>query len=132
MDRIGTQTGRFQASKPNFSALPRTGDCYSAAGRLVLSHRFMDEHPDAVLIHAAVVNTGAHAGQLMGHAWVEADGMAFDFANGGERCIPAVLYRSVGKPTMIHEYTAKEARALMVETEHFGPWADELLSDKVL
>lgn len=103
------------------------GDCFVVAGHLMMDHDFLDDHPDAVCIHASVEGRGRLAGRRLVHAWIEAGGVAIDKSNGLDIAMPAELYRAIGSATMVHEYTPDQARRLMVERGVFGPWEQELI-----
>lgn len=102
------------------------GDCYEVAGGLVL------EDPRYTLVHGEPLGTGGEvAGVRFGHAWVEfeAGGVWFvlDQSNGGDHLLPRDLYYAIGhvdnRPT--RRYTREEARLVILQQGHWGPWGPE-------
>ena len=67
----------------------------------------------AKLVHGLVDGQGPAKGTRFGHAWVEADGMAYDFSN--RRKIVHVGNDSVS-------YTKRQALRHVAFTRHYGPW----------
>ncbi len=64
---------------------------------------------------------GADLGIDFRHSWVELPGnIAFDGET--QEFYPADAYRAAYRCTVIREYTAVEAFALMSEEVHSGPW----------
>ena len=106
------------------------GDCYMVAAKLVTDGGAPD---GAVLCHGTCTGQGPIEGVAFGHAWVEYEGrvgpwpvtMVIDKSNGCNWHAPAPGYYSLGECRDVVRYTADEARAMMREHEHFGPWHEE-------
>ena len=97
------------------------GDCYQAAGRLIMN--FMGEKR-AKLVHGMVNGQGALKGIRFGHAWVEYGSKILDHSNGKKQEIPKAVYYALGdiKPSECKYYNGTEAAKWMLKTEHWGPW----------
>lgn len=99
------------------------GDCYEAAGNLIMSPKYKD----FILVHGQVTGQGAIDGVKFGHAWLEdSDGMVYDYSNGREIILPKQIYYLIGKiedkKPLLYKYTAEEARNKMAKSMHYGPW----------
>lgn len=108
---------------------PEDGDCFVVAFKLCDENEWM-------LCHGTV--TRAADGVRHEHAWVEVRGklsvpvdgrvvevpsvLAVDRANGHDVTLPALAFRNLGQISDVVEYTPDEARALALQTGHFGPW----------
>ena len=105
------------------------GDCYQAAGRLIMN--FMGEKR-AKLVHGMVNGQGALKGIRFGHAWVEYGSKILDHSNGKKQEIPKAVYYALGdiKPSECKYYNGTEAAKWMLKTEHWGPW--EMSGDTVM
>ena len=104
------------------------GDCYEVAARLVA---FGGNVPEgAVLCHGTATGQGPIEGVEFGHAWVEylhpilGLPMVIDKSNGNDWHGLAAVYYEAGECRDVIRYTADEARRMMVEHEHYGPWTD--------
>lgn len=106
------------------------GNCYEAAVTLMMNRHELGL-TNVTVVQATCEGRGALEGKRFGHSWLEADGpevagqhmrTAYDFANGNEVEMPAVVYRYFGHATDVHEFTPEEALVQMVATEHYGPW----------
>jgi len=107
------------------------GDCYQAAGNIVIDSRFLKNKFDFIgtpyLVHAEVTGQGAISGIQYGHAWVEDDAMVYDYSNNRQLVIPKVIYYAIGNiktnnPKKYIKYTFEEARRKMSETGDYGHW----------
>jgi len=140
--------GRQNETTENEMTLPEeqaTGDCFVVAANTVASYgtsgighcqgsrllsttlSHLDIPPEElVLVHALV--TRSTDGRCHGHAWVEWLGkeLVFDYSNGTQHVVPRSLYYKIGEIGKTYRYTQREARRLMVDTGHYGPWAEEL------
>jgi hypothetical protein len=100
------------------------GDCYQAAIRCAEDLR--GSAADVEVVHADVMGQGPIDGVVHGHAWVELDRkVVFDRSNGRRLIAHAEQYHAAGQAENVRRYTLEEARRLMVETGHFGPWEKE-------
>lgn len=97
------------------------GDCYQAAGRLMMDFIGDDK---ATLVHGMVDGQGALEGLRFGHAWVEYGNKILDHSNGKKQEIPKALYYKIGnvKSSDNKYYDGDEAMVWMLKKEHWGPW----------
>ena len=97
------------------------GDCYQAAGRLIMNFMGDKKHK---LVHGMVNGQGALKGLRFGHAWVEYGSKVMDHSNGKKQEMPKALYYAVGniKPRECKYYTGEEAATWMLKSKHWGPW----------
>ena len=103
-------------------ALQPTGDCFAAAGRFFLNHRFSDLADDLVLVHGEVWSKGSGV-PPHGHAWLECGDAVIDPSNGTVNVYPKQAYYRVGNiGENVHRYGFAELRRLMNESGHYGPW----------
>jgi hypothetical protein len=101
------------------------GDCYYAAGEYILDVA----QEGAILIHGRPT-LQCEPFITFGHAWVEWDEkivngtirFAYDVARDIK--MPISLYYALGKinPEDNFEYTREEARRMILEYGHWGPW----------
>lgn len=107
-----------------FSIL-KLGDCF----KLVLEHMMENLSDDIKIVHASVVGqeNSSVAGKRYAHAFILYDnGMVLDVCV--HVMLPKEQYYAIGKVENVHEYTPKEAAELMLEHNHMGPWADDLIA----
>jgi len=98
----------------------RRGDCYEAAAMFVIGNAFC---PGIVLAHGEVTGQGKIAGIRYGHAWVEIGDAVIDPSNGRKICMRRDAYYAIGKITgSVVRYAPHDARRMMLETHHYGPW----------
>ena len=97
------------------------GDCYQAAGRLIMNFMGDKKHK---LVHGMVNGQGALKGIRFGHAWVEYGSKVMDHSNGKKQEMPKALYYAVGdvRPRECKYYTGDEAAKWMLKSKHWGPW----------
>ncbi len=107
--------------------LEGTGDCYQAAGNLIIEYRDKGK-----LVHGMVNGQGKLDGIRFGHAWVEVGNKCLDYANGKKLSINKKAYYALGKvnPKECKYYTYMEAAKFMLKKGHYGPW--EMSGDVVL
>jgi hypothetical protein len=102
------------------------GDCYEAAGKyMMMKCQFGGSCDNLTLVHGEVMGQGALEGVTFGHAWVLDGGMVVDRSNGRNLQLPQGAYYNLGQIDQIgntHEYTWEQARKMIVENEHWGPW----------
>lgn len=101
-----------------------TGDCYEAAGKYMMDNCMMGGC-NLILVHGEVQGQGHLDGVTYGHAWVLDGGTVIDVSNGRNLQLPQEIYYAIGQIDNIgnvHEYTWEEARRLIVDFEHWGPW----------
>ena len=108
------------------------GNCYEVAALTVI----LDSHH--TLCHGFVIGQGPLEGMKIGHAWtehVETMGaperqyempMVTDHSNGRSIIVPQPLYYYFGRidPEEVRRYEPREARALMRQHGHYGPWEE--------
>ncbi|RKZ87840.1 MAG: hypothetical protein DRQ39_03510 [Gammaproteobacteria bacterium] len=116
----------------------KDGDCFKAA-----ADRFMDapgQHEVKVEVNLMVpkgelllfhgVVTRHTDGREHVHAWLQWNKgeLVFDFSNGNQVIAPIALYYKAGDIDYkrCRSYTFAEARRHMLDTGHYGPWAEEL------
>jgi hypothetical protein len=100
------------------------GDCYEAAGKYMMDN-CMFGCSNMILVHAEVMGQGPLEGTTFGHAWVLNGGTVVDMSNGRNLQLPQEVYYALGQIDRIgniHEYTWEEARQMIVDNEHWGPW----------
>lgn len=106
------------------------GDCYQAALDLFFGLRpgWPKLAIDARLVHGAP-RLQREPFERFGHAWVEWEPaiglpLVYDFSNGREVIVPAVLYYRLGDidPRESRSYSHAEAREFILRFEHYGPW----------
>ena len=100
------------------------GDCYEAAGKYMWKG-CQSGRCNLILVHGEVQGQGPLSGVTYGHAWVLDGGTVIDVSNGRNLQLPQVIYYAIGQIDNIgniHEYTWKEARRLIIDYEHWGPW----------
>jgi hypothetical protein len=101
------------------------GDCYEAAGKYMMDKCMFGSDCNLILVHGEVAGQGALEGVTFGHAWVLDGGTAIDRSNGGNLQLPQAIYYAVGQIDQIgntHEYTWEQARKMITDSEHWGPW----------
>jgi len=109
-----------------------SGDCYEAAGRyMMMKCQFGGGCDNLTLVHGEVMGQGPLAGTTFGHAWILDGGVVIDKSNGRDLQLPQEIYYALGQIDRIgntHEYSWEEARNLIVDFEHWGPWELETAS----
>jgi len=109
-----------------------TGDCYEAAGKyMMMKCQLGGDCTNLRLVHGEVQGQGHLDGVTYGHAWVLDGGTVIDVSNGRNLQLPQEIYYAIGQIDNIgniHEYTWEEARRLIVDFEHWGPWELETAS----
>jgi hypothetical protein len=101
------------------------GDCYEAAGKYMMDKCMFGDDCSLILVHGEVAGQGVLEGVTFGHAWVLDGGTAIDRSNGGNLQLPQTIYYAVGQIDQIgntHEYTWEQARKMITDSEHWGPW----------
>lgn len=106
------------------------GECYR------LAFEFVENHPEAVLVHGYPRLTGGpHQGQRYGHAWAEVgEGLLVHDPHYPDYLIPVATYYEVGQidPAHCQRYTMAEARRMAVEHRQYGPWGEVPALDEVI
>jgi hypothetical protein len=105
------------------------GDCYVVHGRALLMRELCERVGDpaapegAVLVHGEPTLT-CPPFTPFGHAWLEVGDAVFDFSNGQSKTTRRRTYYRAGriKTRRCRRYTLDEARAMVVQHEHWGPW----------
>ena len=78
-----------------------------------------------IVADGEVAGQGVLEGMTYGHAWVLDGGTVIDKSNGRNLQLPQSLYYGLGRIDQIgntHEYTWEQARKIIMEHEHWGPW----------
>jgi hypothetical protein len=103
------------------------GDCYRAAGRHAVENY---GKPGLRVVHGVGKPiVGPYKGQRFAHAWVEYDGKAYDYSNGGCISTEAEIYRLLLGMFDCEEYTVQQVNANGLRTGHWGPWENRLEQD---
>ncbi len=111
------------------------GDCFR------LSFNFLDalgrdKAVEVYLVHGIPTlrdeRTLESTGKRYGHAWVEFVDFVFDSA--ANMMIPKDAYYEEGQidEAEVVRYTLDEARKLVVEHEHYGPWDERLEAEDIV
>ena len=101
------------------------GQCFESAAYQVVIGGEENNPPDVRLVHAIVTaNFPGQEGLIVGHAWVEGDGIALDTTWG--KNFPKDAYRKALKATNIVEYTMQEAHDMWAKEGHPGPWDEKI------
>jgi hypothetical protein len=101
------------------------GDCYEAAGKFMMDECMFSDDCNLILVHGEVAGQGALEGMTFGHAWVLDGGTVVDKSNGRNMQLPQAIYYAIGQIDQIgntHEYTWEQARKMITDNEHWGPW----------
>ena len=111
---------------PRKKSKPLTqGDCYEAAGKFMMDSCLIGPECTYILVHGEVAGQGPLEGITYGHGWVLDGDMVIDRSNGRNLEVPKALYYAVGGIADIgnyHTYTWEEARKLILQYKHWGPW----------
>lgn len=105
--------------------LPRHGDCFKAAGKLMMDGRFsgIEGWRDFVLVHADVTPLmGPMAGVKYSHAWIETADEILDYSMGKTLRMPKEVYYALGRPENITKYNHKQFSEKIDKYQHWGPW----------
>ncbi len=100
------------------------GDCFIVAANLATDDRGGVE---LTLCHGQPIGRGeANLGQRYDHAWVEHGDKVIDNSNGLRLLVSRGAYYSLGRidATAVRRYTPQQARVLMLEHGHYGPWPE--------
>jgi len=117
------------------------GDCFSKAGKYTLDNGLSNSN--LKLVHAIICPVvGPVSGVEFGHAWVEDGDQVINTSNKNETFEKSSYYVMAGlinfimhdeqdfnksiKEENIIRYSAQEARKLMIESGHYGPWDSRL------
>lgn len=97
------------------------GQCFESAAYQVVIGGVENNPDDVRLVHGIVTaNFPGQEGMIVGHAWVEGDGVALDTTWG--KNFPKEAYRKALKATYVVEYTMQEAHELWSTQGNAGPW----------
>jgi hypothetical protein len=119
------------------------GDCFEVAANTLVLQRGLgwkamkkvltpEQLEQAQIVHALVTHPGT--GQRHCHAWVEAGGLVFEFANGFRVVMPKERYYRLGEVNpdpLAGEYAYYDrelARECLLEHGTYGPWTDDLIA----
>lgn len=111
------------------------GDCYQAAGRILLNNSHTKEFIYPILVHGTVTGTsGPNAGKQYSHAWVEIPyidtetgdliTMVIDRSNGRDLELPSDVYYAIGRIDRagVKEYNMEEVGRMFAKHLSYGPW----------
>ena len=128
---------RIQEAKKPPKGVAATGDCYEASFNWIydncLSFAATRKGDSGIyLVHGEVRGSPGSPieGIRYGHAWIEDGEQVHDVANGKSVTLPKMVYYGLGgvypdrppfKPNL-HHYTPEEARRMILQFGHYGPW----------
>lgn len=95
----------------------KNGDCYEVHG-----NAFLEGMP-GLLCHGTVYHpdVGWH-----GHCWIELnEDVVIDFSNGHQAALKRERYYKAGRVKDVKRYDIEQARKLILEEGHYGPWGEE-------
>lgn len=100
------------------------GDCYVAAGRLVMHMHKTGLRFGVRLVHGIVSGQMTLQGKRFGHAWVEYGDVVFDHSNGKKLTVRKDAYYEVGeiKEEEVVRYDWEEMAIRTCYHKHWGPW----------
>ena len=98
------------------------GDCYNIHGNMIADMFLKHESDGWLLCHGQAIGRGDIKGIKHGHAWLEFDGMVFDYGNGLNVTMRKEKYYKLGQLTNVIKYTPLQAVKLLSETQHYGCW----------
>jgi hypothetical protein len=99
--------------------------CYERAGTYLVMG---PDRPGATLVHGTITigqDDDGSGGVPIGHGWVEftrADGSEVVYDGVQSRFYDKASYYRNTKAVEEHDYTADQARRMMLKTKNFGPW----------
>lgn len=102
-----------------------TGNCFEAAGQYMMDRWLSGQVGDLRLVHGEVAGQAHLAGMTFGHAWILDGEDIIDVSNGRNIRMPKAAYYALGQIDRIgntHEYPWEEARKLILQHQHWGPW----------
>lgn len=99
------------------------GDCYVVAAQIVDAA----DNPDLLLCHGVAIGQGDIQGMAFSHAWCELGDLVIDMSNGLNVRVLKAVYYMIGKinEATVRRYTPEQARAMLREQGHYGPWHDD-------
>jgi len=101
------------------------GDCYEAAGKLVMDRGILGPDKKLILVHGEVMGQGPLEGVQFGHAWVLDGSTVLDYSNNRRLEQPKSVYYAIGRILEIgnwHHYTVNQMRKKILQYQHWGPW----------
>lgn len=104
-----------------------TGDCYEANAKhiLELTGWGRNDVPNLFLVQGEVSGQGELEGVNFGHCWIEKGNTIIDKSNGRTIEMPKKVYYMLGnidRNDNLYKYTPKEARKMLFDKKHYGPW----------
>jgi len=111
----------------NETKLKPTGNCFEIHGKFMQDALFDKTKEGFTLVHAEVSGQQHLKGLRFGHAWLEKDGLVFDYTNSKIiENVPKELYYILGAvieaPGKYARYTEREINKMVCKYEHWGPW----------
>lgn len=127
---VGDKT--FRVARPRKRKMKYKGDCFIRAAAGALGDNPIEPLVDLmqlgggepVVVHGVPLGRGGDAAGLRyAHAWIEYDGICFDFSNGLDVVLPRFMYYDLGKidTESCRRYTPAQVRHMLVEHGHHGP-----------
>lgn len=102
------------------------GECFETANNLAVTMMVRGIH-DIHIVHGLVTHPAAGFRHI--HAWVEVEGLIFDYSHQVGFVMPRDRYYAAGEITgaEIHYYTVQEALDEALKAAHHGPWDENLI-----
>jgi len=101
------------------------GFCFDSCARWLVFEQGRD-YPQAKLVHGTVMGRGPLADKRFTHAWVEIDDWIYDVSQ--DLLVEKDHYFQLSEGEGYVTYTSDEVMKKIIETEHWGPWDDDLLN----
>ena len=109
------------------------GDCYGNAVRFVMDDAPLSSESKYRIVHGIPMLGGVkEGGERYGHAWIEydEDDMVMVYDPYNDMAMPKAVYYKLGGIDYSVIYSWAEAREMLIEEGHYGPW-DEKVSEAV-
>lgn len=109
------------------------GQCFHYATQQAMKWGMLEPEDIFAVIHAVVHAPCASPPRRYVHAWIEWDGIVYDWQvmlgeYGGKyngKGYPKDVFYEIYKPERIRTYTAEQAMVESLKHKHPGPWTEE-------
>jgi hypothetical protein len=111
--------GLTMPTAPSYTRTPAArGECFHNA------FFFADQNPAWDIVHGIPLGRGPIDGVRYAHAWNEIthNGVRWAYDAATDLLMPAQLFYLLGAINLSIAYTYREARELVRQTQHTGPW----------
>lgn len=96
------------------------GDCFEVA------YATAQQIPGSEIVHGIPLGQAGNAeGRRYWHAWVELNGLVFDFSNGLQVIMRSERYYRIGDVKLMWRFKEDEYEYQALNFEHYGPWVDD-------